>query len=218
MADEEVAMPLRMVGAGLGRTGTHSLKLALERLIGEPCYHMSEVFGKDDHVAAWKAAGEGSFPEWDALLAGYGATVDWPACAYWEQLAAAYPEAPVLLSVRSSPAAWWASIEQTIAHAVSQPPRHEQQARTRAMVTPMLQAFCPGWPERDAVIEAYERHNDRVRREVPAGRLVEWQPGDGWEPLCTALAVPVPEEPFPHVNTASEFRAAMEPETPPAAS
>jgi hypothetical protein len=188
-------MPLKLVGAGLGRTGTNSLKLAIEQLTGEPCYHMTEVFGKPDHVDAWRAAiVDGTMPDWDRLLAGYSATVDWPACAFWSQLADANPEAPVLLSERSSADAWWTSIEQ---------------AHTRSMSEPMLRAFCPGWPERDAMIEAYERHNERVRKEVPPERLVEWRPGDGWAPLCAALGVPVPEEPFPHANSAAEFRGSM---------
>ena len=203
-------MPLRLVGAGLGRTGTHSLKLAIERLTGQPCYHMSEVFEKPDHVDAWRAAiVDGTMPDWEQLLAGYGATVDWPACAFWEQLAEAYPEAPVLLSERSSADVWWASMEQTIVTMLSRPVRDAQQAHTRTMSAPLMTSFCPEWPDREAVIDAYERHNDHVRETVPAERLVEWRPGDGWAPLCAALGVAVPDEPFPHVNSTAEFRQSM---------
>jgi sulfotransferase family protein len=203
-------MPLHLVGAGLGRTGTHSLKLAIERLTGQPCYHMSEVFGKPDHVDAWRAAiVDGTMPDWEQLLAGYGATVDWPACAFWQQLADAYPEAPVLLSERSSADVWWTSMEQTIVTMLSQPVRDAQQAHTRTMSAPLMTSFCPEWPDREAVIDAYERHNDHVRETVPAERLVEWRPGDGWAPLCAALGVAVPDEPFPHVNSTAEFRQSM---------
>jgi hypothetical protein len=73
----------------------------------------------------------------------------------------------------------------------------------------MVEAFCPQWPDRQAVIDAYERHNEEVRAHVPPDRLVEWRPGDGWAPICAALAVPVPDEPFPHVNTRAEFREFM---------
>jgi hypothetical protein len=205
-------MPLKLVGAGLGRTGTNSLKLAIERLTGEPCYHMTEVFGKPGHVDAWRAAiVDGTMPDWNRLLAGYAATVDWPACAFWSQLADENPEAPVLLSERSSADAWWTSIEQTIVRMVTQPPRGPEQAHTRSMSEPMLKAFCPGWPDREAMIQAYERHNERVREEVPPDRLVEWRPGDGWAPLCAALGVAVPDEPFPHVNSAAEFKRSMAP-------
>jgi len=205
-------MSLKLVGAGVGRTGTHSLKLAIERLTGEPCYHMTEVFGKPDHVDAWGAAVDGTMPDWEQLLAGYGATVDWPACAFWRELADAYPDAPVLLSERSSADAWWASMEQTIVKMLAQPPRDAEQEHTRSMSQPLMQSFCPGWPDRDAMIEAYTRHNERVRNEVPPERLVEWRPGDGWGPLCAALGVAVPDEPFPHVNTTAEFQGSMRPQ------
>ena len=84
-------MALQVVGAGVGRTGTASLRQAIERLTGGTCYHMSEVFGKPDHVDTWKAAAEGSMPDWNVFLAGYSGTLDWPACTCWRELARAYP-------------------------------------------------------------------------------------------------------------------------------
>ncbi len=208
-------MTLRLVGAGLGRTGTHSLKLALERLTGLPCYHMTEVFGKPDVVETWRAALHGEAPDWHAFLAGYGATVDWPACAFWRELADAFPQAPVLLSTRRSAEEWWGSVSRTVFATMQVPPdpNDADHVRQRRMSRAMLDVFEPRWHDRDAALAAYERHNARVRASVPAERLVEWRPGDGWEPLCAALDVPVPEEPFPHTNTAEEFRerAGLEP-------
>jgi hypothetical protein len=207
VVDEEIAVAITLIGAGLGRTGTNSLKVALERLTGEPCYHMIEVIGRPDAVAAWERASAGSPADWDAVFAGYSACVDWPACSFWRELAAAYPHAPVLLSTRSSPQAWWDSMAKTIVQAVSQPPKHDLQARHRAtLMTIFRSRFCADWPDPDAMMAAYERHNQAVRDEVSAQRLVEWQPGDGWLPLCHALDLPVPDEPFPHVNTTAEFR------------
>src|SRR5581483_5643355 len=106
-------MTLRVVGAGVGRTGTHSLKLALEQLLGAPCYHMLEVFGHPEHVPSWAAAADGSLTDWDAIFTGYGAAVDWPAAAFWREISAAYPDALVLLSVRD-PDSWWKSASNTI--------------------------------------------------------------------------------------------------------
>ena len=202
-------MTLRLVGAGLGRTGTHSLKLALERLTGAPCYHMVEVFDRPDAAETWRRALHGEAPDWASFLDGYAATVDWPAAAFWRELTAAFPDAPVLLSTRASAGDWWQSVSRTIFATMERPPDPDDadHVRRRAMSLDMLAAFTPGWRERDAAMAAYERHNAEVRRSIPAGRLVEWQPGDGWEPLCRALGVPVPEEPFPHTNTAEEFRA-----------
>ena len=106
-------MTLKVVGAGLGRTGTHSLQLALQTLLGGPCYHMVEVFDKPDHIAMWQSAAEGTMPDWDVLFDGYVSGVDWPIGAYWRELADYYPDAPVLLSSRDADG-WWKSASNTI--------------------------------------------------------------------------------------------------------
>ena len=107
-------MTLRVVGAGLGRTGTHSLKIALEQLLGAPCYHMLEVFGHPEHIAIWQDAVDGKPVDWAALMDGYRAAVDWPEVAFWSDLADTFPDAIVLLSTRSSSDAWWKSADETI--------------------------------------------------------------------------------------------------------
>ena len=196
------AMTLRVVGAGLGRTGTNSLKIALERLLGEPCYHMIEVFGHlDDHVPAWHAAARGEPVDWDRLLEGYGAAVDWPASAYWEQLAAAAPDAMILLSVRPADE-WWRSASTTIFTAIdgmAGSPWHH-------MITDMMaNTFTPSLGDRELAIAAYEAHNAHVIATAPADRLVVWNTGEGWGPLCHALGLAVPDEPFPHTNSTEEF-------------
>lgn len=200
---------LRLVGAGLGRTGTASLKEALERLLGAPCYHMKEVFDHLDHVPLWHAAIRGDDIDWSRVLAGYAAIVDWPGAACWRSIAAAYPDALVLLSTRADAETWHRSAEATILGDVPDEVKaaQPQLAPFGDMVGDMFAAFDPDWRDRDAALAAYDRHNAAVRAEVPADRLVEWQPGDGWDPLCAALGVPVPAEPFPHSNTTEEFRA-----------
>src|SRR5688572_13224161 len=101
-------MTLQVVGAGLGRTATKSLKIALEHVLAAPCYHMDEVFAHPGHIPAWHAAAQGRMPDWHTLLAGYHAVVDWPAAAFWPELSKAFPDALVLLSVRD-PQSWWQS-------------------------------------------------------------------------------------------------------------
>ena len=131
---------LRVVGAGLGRTGTHSLMLALEQLLGGRCYHMAEVIERPDDVPVWHAAIGGEQPDWRTFLAAYEATVDWPACAFWRELAAANPGAIVLLSVRESAEAWWKSFEATIAAGLAKPVPADRPdwAVRRKMVVDML--------------------------------------------------------------------------------
>ena len=198
-------MTLRVVGAGLGRTGTHSLKVALEQLLGGPCYHMLETFGKPDHVQQWTNAAKGERTDWDLIFDGYVAAVDWPTAAYWRVLMERNPAAVVLLSTRESAEAWWTSASKTIFETIDKiaaeaPPLEEM------IITMFDRTFTPGWREHDAAIAAYEKHNEEVRATVPPGRLLECRPGDGWEPLCAALAVAVPSEPYPHLNTTAEFR------------
>jgi hypothetical protein len=198
-------MSLRIVGAGVGRTGTHSLKVALEQLLGGPCYHMVEVFGHPDHVPVWHAAMTGESVDWNALFEGYGATVDWPGAAVWESILAANPDALVLLSTRDSADTWWRSASRTIFIPMTSGAPVGDSA-WQQMAQAMFGRFAPDLTDEPAVKAAYAAHNAHVRATVPADRLVEWQPAEGWGPLCAALDVPVPDAPFPVTNTAEEFR------------
>jgi hypothetical protein len=200
-------MALQVVGAGLGRTGTMSLKQALEQLLGGPCYHMMELFGDRDAIDTWHRAAEGDHPDWEEFLDGYVATVDWPASAFWLELSETHPDAIVLLSTRDADA-WWRSASNTIfaVRLDDGQPGSDLQAH-HAMVDALFRnTFTPDWQEEGPAKAAFLAHNDRVRATVPAHRLVEYHPGDGWGPLCTALGVPEPAEPYPHVNTTDEFR------------
>jgi hypothetical protein len=199
-------MTLRVIGAGVGRTGTASLKAALERLMGGPCYHMMEVLGKPEHIPVWRQAAAGDDVDWEALFDGYVAAVDWPTAAFWRPLASASPDALVLLSTRDSAETWWKSANGTIFEINRRPmPGMEDFGRMWQEIA--ARTFTERYLEREPAIAAYEAHNAAVRAEIPASRLVEWQPGDGWEPLCAALGVPVPDEPFPHANSTEDFRA-----------
>jgi hypothetical protein len=201
---------LRVVGAGLGRTGTASLQRALEQLLGGRCYHMLEVMQNPGHDAFWLAAVRGEPVDFAAFLGGYRAAVDWPACAFWRELAAANPDALVLLSTRDSPERWWASMQATIVPVVKArvDPANAALVSHRAMVRELLQRrFSPRWDDPATAMAAYERHNEDVRRSVDPARLLLWRPGDGWEPICDALGVPEPDVPFPHENTTADFRA-----------
>ena len=198
-------MELNVVGAGVGRTGTLSLKTGLEQLTGRPCYHMLEVFGHPEHVALWRDAAEGKRVDWVSMLAGYGSTSDFPACLFWTEILEANPGAVVVLSTRSDAEAWWESASNTI-FAIAGSELPPEMADWFQMWRAVASArFTADWTDKDAAIAAYERHNAEVRASVPSRNLVDWQARDGWEPLCDALDIAVPDEPFPHLNTREEF-------------
>ena len=198
---------LRVIGAGLGRTGTHSLKIALERLLGAPCYHMMEVFRRPEDIPIWRAAARGELVDWRGLFAGYAAAVDWPPAGFWPQIAEVFPDAIILLSVRDADG-WWKSATKTIFEAYRQGTISRQNSDFGAMIGEMFgHTFTPDFLDEAASKAAFDRHNADVRERAPANRLVEWRATDGWGPLCAALGVPVPDEPFPISNTTDEFRA-----------
>jgi len=199
-------MTLRIVGAGLGRTGTMSLKIALERLLGAPCYHMIEVFAHPEHLPVWHAAVRGSSVDWDELFDGYAAVVDWPAATFWHEISSANPDSRILLSTRDS-GDWWRSINATILENFRRDAPPGTDAWFAMVGDLMRRHFSSSPPGEREAIAAYEKHNDEVRRTAPHDRLVDWRPSDGWGPLCAALNVAVPDEPFPHANTTEEFRS-----------
>jgi hypothetical protein len=196
-----------MIGAGLPRTGTSSLREALRHLLNAPIYHMSEAFNHPEHVPTWVAAIEGNPPEWGTFLAGYAAGVDAPFSNCWRDLAAAYPDAPVLLSHRGDPEVWYRSMEATVL-----PRTREMLAKgPEDPLVPLFGVIFNGVftdvDDRDQVIAGYERWLSEVRTQIEPDRLVEWKPGDGWEPICSALGVPVPNRPFPHENSTASYVA-----------
>jgi Sulfotransferase domain len=210
---------LTVIGAGLGRTGTLSLKTALEELGLGPCYHMSEAFQHPDHVPIWEAAARGERVDWDRLFGGYRSTVDWPGAAFYEQLMEAYPEARVILTVRD-PDRWYDSARATIystGRAAASP-----LFRLLAPVLPRVRGFLAAPPMIDAVvwqgafngrfedrqyaIRTFHEWNVRVSDRVPADRLLVYEVTEGWDPLCRFLGRPIPDTPFPHLNDAETFR------------
>jgi hypothetical protein len=199
-------MTLKVIGAGLGRTGTASLKVALEQLLGGRCYHMSECFGNPAYPPLWLAAAHGR-PDWEAIFEGYVATVDYPACGFWRQLADAYPEAKVLLSVRD-PDKWFESTRETIL---------SEGIRELTALTPdkaffdetVFRDYVGHFGDRAFITDYFRRHNEAVIAAIPEDRLLVYEAGQGWEPLCSFLGVPVPDTAFPHVNTRADFEAML---------
>jgi hypothetical protein len=205
---------VQVIGAGFGRTGTWSLKAALERIGFGPSFHMVDLIEHPDRARIFLAALKGERVDWNQAFAGFASTVDWPGCTFYEQLLETYPNAKVVLGVRD-PDSWYESASKTI-YAVKEaaargalegdrpaaPPEVMQMIRTLIWDTTFEDRFA----EKDFAIEVFNRHNDEVRRTVPAQRLLVHEIAWGWEPLCAFLGVPVPDEPFPHLNDAETFR------------
>ncbi len=209
---------MKLIGAGMPRTGTLTQKVALEMLGLGPCYHMVDVLADLDQAALWQRALDGEGP-WQEIFDGFNSTVDWPGGYFYRELMEVYPDAKVLLSVRE-PEAWEHSMRQTV-WAV----RHGESlirllSSAQAQVSPQWKVFldmidqlvwegrgtfASGHDHPRQLIDTMNRHTEEVERAVAPERLLIWSVTDGWEPLCDFLEVPVPEEPFPNVNDSTAF-------------
>ncbi len=197
---------MKVIGAGFGRTGTMSLKIALEQLGFDPCYHMIEVIKRPQHVRLWQRVADGEQVDWSEIFANFEAGVDYPISNYYRELIDAYPEAKVILSVRE-PERWYESTLHTI-YQMSKVPLHLRWllpplGRYIKMTNQIIWdgLFGGRLEDKAFAIQLFEEHIEEVQRTVPSERLLIFRPRDGWEPLCAFLEVPVPEgRPFPHVN------------------
>jgi hypothetical protein len=214
---------VKVIGAGFGRTGTASLKAALEELGFDPCYHMTEVFANPEHADFWRAAWRGEPVDWDGVLGSYEATVDWPACTFYAELMERHPDAKVLLSVRD-PERWYESTRNTIYKlgkiSIGSPFSRLGFALLSLLVFgtfktgqgPMTEeilwqgTFDGKFEDKHHAIEVFNRHNEEVQRRVPQEQLLVYEVKQGWGPLCAFLGVEESDKPFPHLNDAAEMR------------
>jgi Sulfotransferase domain len=212
---------VKVIGAGFGRTGTTSLKAALETLGFGASYRLTEVFKHPEHVAFWEAARRGERVDWEGFFSGYGVAVDWPACTFYGEIMEAFPGAPVILTIRD-PDRWYESVRSTI-YGIRTLSAGRAPMR---LAFALAGLFAPGvtgiarladeilwegtfdgrFEDRSYAIETYKRHNAEARRQVPPERLLVYDVKEGWAPLCDFLGVEVPDQPFPHLNDTKEMR------------
>lgn len=212
-------MTIQVIGAGFGRTGTLSLKKALEELGFSKCYHMIELLQHPEHVQFWEQVSAGQPVNWETLFAGYQAIVDFPGNYYYLNLLEAYPTAKVILTVRD-PESWYESTLNTIYKAGPTPlqklmmalqfpfsPRSRQAVRIFQLANRVWQQDFQGkFEEKDFAIGVFNYHIEQVKQTVPAERLLVYQVEEGWEPLCRFLDKPVPvDQPFPRLNERASF-------------
>lgn len=202
-------MTLDIVGAGFGRTGTHSIKLALEQLGFGPCYHMYEIRKDPGKLLHWQEAAKGQMPDWADVFSGYRSQMDWPGSAYWRELVAAFPEAKVILSIRD-PEDWYRSIRSTILLSVTEGLHLDADPVSKAASQMIFDTvhrnlFQGKLDDKDSAIARFQKHIDDVRTEIPADRLLLYDVASGWGPICKFLDIEVPSSPFPKTNTVDEF-------------
>lgn len=202
-------MTLEVIGSGFGRTGTKSLKAALERLGYGPCHHMHEIVTNPDQVGHWQRLAAGEGVDWETVFAGYKSQVDWPGAHVWRELADAFPNAKVVHTVRPEEK-WWASFDKTIGKLM---------ARYKELpLPPHISDILSAWndlagkgtfggvlDDKEIGLAAYRRRTEDVRKALPADRLLVFDVAEGWKPLCAFLKVDVPDEPFPHHNLRADF-------------
>jgi len=214
---------VKVIGAGFGRTGTRALKTALERLGYGPCYHMSEVIAQPYRVRQWLLIGEGTQPKWDDVFEGFHATMDWPAAAYWRELAEHYPDAKIILSVRDAQR-WYDSVSATIFKSAlaerQRPPPHRRVIRwlvarrapdfalyprmAKATITDRI--FDGRIDDAAHAIRVFDEHIAEVKASIASDRLLVFNVREGWPPLCKFLGCSIPDEPFPYTNQREAFR------------
>jgi Sulfotransferase domain len=209
---------MKLIGAGMPRTGTLTQKMALEMLGLGPTYHMVDVLADLDQAPLWERALDGE-NVWPELFDGFNSTVDWPGGYFYRELMDVYPDAKVLLSVRE-PEAWERSMRETVWAVRNGESLIRLLSSAQALINPQWAGFlkmidrliwqgkgtfASGHAEPGQLIATMERHTEEVKATVAPDRLLVWSVKEGWGPLCEFMELPVPEEPFPHINDRTEF-------------
>ena len=197
---------MNVFGLGVGRTGTYSLKLAIERLGLGPCHHMEAVLqNMPVQVPLWCDALSGH-PNWQAIYDGFESAVDWPTASFFRDLVRAFPSAKFVLTHRD-PKNWADSFVTTIYKLIGERDRAppEMKAWFEMAYRVLAKAGIPEGLDRDGLITAFTTHNEAVKQAIPAGQLLVYQVKEGWGPLCEFLRAPAPDEAFPRTNDRAEF-------------
>ncbi|KAI8076155.1 P-loop containing nucleoside triphosphate hydrolase protein [Thamnidium elegans] len=203
--------PLEVIGAGWGRTGTDSLRLALN-ILGYnthhmKCFFMDPTLDTDEFLHAYHHREEA---DWDKLYQNYSAGVDWPTSTFYKELIAKYPDAKVILTERSADS-WYQSVKNTIHIAATKPsPDDPKMQKFKRMVHDVCVDGTIMNPitfaDEEAIKASFVKHNEEVKQFVPADKLLILGLGEGWERLCEFLGKEVPDVSYPCTNSTEEFR------------
>lgn len=197
---------MKLIGAGFGRSGTMSLKAALEEIGYGPCYHMKITLFRYHHMHFFLKAWRGKKVNWKRFYRRYNAAVDWPTCSFYKELMQQFPDAKVLLNVRD-PGKWYDSMYETI---------WAIQPAFPWWIFPVVRIIHKeiiwegnlkgSFEDREKTMSVYKDWIEEVKKTVPPDRLLIYEVKEGWKPLCDFLNAPVPDKPFPHINERKSFR------------
>lgn len=217
-------MSIKIIGAGLPRTGTNTLKVALEKLGVSKAYHMKELLVHPENLHYWTTLRDTGTTQWDELYDGYQASVDFPCCAWYKEHMARYPDAKVIFTTRPFED-WYLSIESTVWKAGPQTLPQKLAMMAKLMFNPRLRAVIKcvkfakssifggilegKFADKAATEEIFNRYIEDVKATVPADKLLIFEVSQGWGPLCEFLGVPVPDEPIPHLNKKENFKTML---------
>lgn len=203
---------MKIIGAGFSRTGTYSLKHALQILDYQPCYHGEEIFQRPDHVKIWARALH-TMPNWKSLFSGYQAGLDSPVCFFWREIRAVFPDAKVILTKRD-PNDWYESFEASLYQAMLHPQRAPvefQPALVMARALVLEHRFAGKFEDKGYAIEIYNRHNESVEASFKAEKanLLVFDVSEGWQSLCEFLGQKIPNTEFPVTNSRQQFNSTL---------
>ena len=207
MKKSNIMTDLKIIGAGFGRTGTYSLKLALEKLGFGPCYHMADVMVKQNHVEMWNDAIDGRY-DWQKILKGFKSTVDWPSTYFWKVLLELNPDAKVILSLRDEDS-WYNSAKSTIYQGMENADKYSGlrgEVYKMASRIVLEKTFLGRFDDEQFAKKVYREHIEDVKKSVRAENLLLMDVKEGWQPLCEFLNVELPAEEFPRTNTKSMYQ------------
>lgn len=214
-------MSIKIIGAGLPRTGTNTLKESLEKLNYKKTYHMKELLVKPENLHYWLTLKETGSTNWDELYKGYQATVDFPGYPWYKEHMKQYPDAKVILTVRpfekwytSVYSTIWKAGPQTLSEKIAMMSKLLFNSRLRSVIKcvkfskkVIFETHLQGkFEDKDFAEKIFNKHIEDVKAYVPKEKLLVYDVSEGWEPLCKFLGVPEPNEPIPHLNKKENFK------------
>lgn len=214
-------MSIKIIGAGFPRTGTNSLKRSLEMLGYEKTYHFKDLMNVPTNLPYWQELQATGNMKWDEIYDGYQASVDFPCYPWYKEHMARYPDAKVIMTVRSFES-WYESMRKTIYVSGPQTPIAKISLLSKMLFSARLRnlfkcikfvknflfniQFEGKFDDKEFVRSVWEKHIAEVKAHVPSDKLLVFEVKDGWKPLCEFLGVPEPPEPLPHLNKKENFK------------